>query len=108
MKNISNADINAVQYRRNSSVDNHKVENSFTENSGELMNNRLFINDTNYFESVSREVCDFHIGSYQPARKWLKDRKGQELSLDDRTHYRKIVYVLGQTVKLMKEIDKII
>ena len=106
MENISNADIADIQYKRTGNTDNHKVENSFTEKSADWHDNRLFINDANYFDGVSRKVYDFYIGGYQPARKWLKDRKGQSLSLDDRTHYRKIVYVLGRTIEIMEEIDK--
>jgi len=34
---------------------------------------------------------EFYIGGYQPAQKWLKDRKGRELSYDDIQHYQKII-----------------
>ena len=40
---------------------------------------------------------NFYIGGYQPAQKWLKDRKGKSLTLDDIRHYFCIVYVLRQT-----------
>ena len=51
---------------------------------------------------------NFYIGGYQPAQKWLKDRKGQILSIKDVKHYQCIIYVLQQTERIMNEIDKII
>ena len=45
---------------------------------------------------------------YQPAQKWLKDRKGWTLSFHDILHYQKIIVALVETDKLMKEIDEVI
>lgn len=65
----------------------------------------IWINDTQCFESVPTEAWEFYIGGYQPAQKWLKDRKGRVLSFDDIEHYRKIISVLVETSRIMKEID---
>ena len=46
----------------------------------------------------------FHIGGYQPAQKWLKDRKGRKLSFDDVRHYQKIVKILSETHRIMQDI----
>ena len=53
-------------------------------------------------------VWNFHIGGYQVCEKWLKDRKGRQLSADDIAHYQKIVVALAETIRLMAEIDKTI
>lgn len=66
---------------------------------------RVYINDTQYFDGVPTTAWNFYIGGYQPAQKWLKDRKGRTLSFDDIEHYRKIISVLIETDRLMKEID---
>ena len=50
---------------------------------------------------------EFYIGVYQPAQKWLKDRKGRELSFEDILHYQKIIVALSETDRLMQEIDNI-
>jgi len=63
---------------------------------------------TRGFHGVSEAVWNFQIGGYQVCEKWLKDRKGRTLSKDDVTHYDKIVVALGETVRLMKEIDALI
>lgn len=65
----------------------------------------IWINETQCFVGVPTEAWNFYIGGYQPAQKWLKDRKGRLLSFDDIEHYRKIISVLVETSRIMKEID---
>jgi predicted helicase len=71
-------------------------------------NQRVYLNKEQYFEGVPAEVWVFHIGGYQVCQKWLKDRKGRNLSYDDITHYQKIIVALKETIRLMAEIDEII
>jgi len=66
---------------------------------------RVSINATQYFGGVPEAVWEFRVGGYQVCDKWLKDRKGRSLSMDDITHYQRIVVALKETVRLMKEID---
>ena len=66
----------------------------------------VWINKEQCFEDVPETAWNFYIGGYQPAQKWLKDRKGRELAFDDIAHYRKIITVLLETDRLMKEIDR--
>lgn len=67
--------------------------------------NRVYINAEQYFDGVPESAWNFFIGGYQPAQKWLKDRRGMTLSFEDVKHYGNIIYVLQQTEQLMKEID---
>ena len=69
--------------------------------------NRVYINSEQYFDGVPESAWNFFIGGYQPAQKWLKDRKGLTLSFDDVKHYGCIIYVLQQTERIMQEIDKL-
>ncbi len=69
---------------------------------------RVFINKTQYFAPVPPEVWAFQIGGYQVCHKWLKDRKGRTLTEGDITHYGSIVAALGETIRLMAEIDAVI
>ena len=68
---------------------------------------KVYINDTQYFDNVPQTAWEFYIGGYQPAQKWLKDRKERQLEFDDILHYQKIIVALSETDRLMKEIDKI-
>ena len=68
---------------------------------------KVYINDTQYFDNVPQVAWEFYIGGYQPAQKWLKDRKDRKLEFDDILHYQKIIVALSETDRLMKKIDKI-
>ncbi len=67
-------------------------------------NGRVFINPDQRFDGVPNVAWTFFIGGYQPAQKWLKDRRGRALSWDDVGHYQKIVKILAETDRIMKEI----
>ena len=62
---------------------------------------RVYINDGQWFEPVPEEAWNFYIGGYQPAQKWLKDRKGRSLTSEDQLHYRAIIAALMKTSELM-------
>src|SRR5690554_1971556 len=68
---------------------------------------RVWINDEQYFDNVPLIAWEFYIGGYQPAQKWLKDRKDRTLEFEDILHYQKIIVALTETDRLMKEIDEI-
>jgi hypothetical protein len=70
-----------------------------------LKDGRVYINPHQYFDRVPQVAWEFHIGGYQPAQKWLKDRKGRALSWDDITHYQNIVKILLETDRIMREIE---
>ena len=65
----------------------------------------VLINGSQFFEGVPLTAWEFYIGGYQPAQKWLKDRKGRTLSFDERMHYRKIIHILMETDRIMKTIE---
>ncbi|GAB1462863.1 type ISP restriction/modification enzyme [Pedobacter sp.] len=68
---------------------------------------KVYINGNQYFNNVPEVAWNFYIGGYQPAQKWLKDRKGRVLEFDDILHYQKIIVALKRTSELMIEIDKV-
>lgn len=68
-------------------------------------NGRVYINENQYFDKVPETAWNFYIGGYQPAQKWLKDRKERELSFEDILHYQKIIVALTETARIMQEID---
>ena len=67
----------------------------------------VWINNTQYFADVPLVAWEFYIGGYQPAQKWLKDRKGRTLNFDDILHYQRIIVALLQTHYLMQQIDEV-
>ncbi|WP_171017282.1 type ISP restriction/modification enzyme [Maribacter sp. ACAM166] len=68
---------------------------------------RIWINDEQYFDNIPLKAWEFYIGGYQPAQKWLKDRKKRTLTYDDILHYQKIIVALFDTDRIMQEIETI-
>ena len=86
---------------------------SYPENGNNLVDKpsyddgRVYINDAQYFDGVPKLAWEFYIGGYQPAQKWLKDRKGVSLGYEDILYYQKIIKVMIETDRLMQAIDQI-
>jgi len=70
-------------------------------------NKRVYINKTQYFDRIEKEVWEYQIGDYQALSRWLKYRKGRKLSLEDIKHYCKVVTALKRTIEIQDEIDKL-
>lgn len=68
---------------------------------------KVWINKEQYFGNVPEEVWNYYIGGYQPAQKWLKDRRNTTLSFDDITHYQRIVHALATTIALQSELSQL-
>ena len=83
-----------------------KVE--YTQSTDNPDQGRVWINKTQYFDGVPPEVWEFHVGGYQVCHKWLKDRKGRQLDMNDVVHYERIVGALAETITLMEQIDEVI
>ena len=69
---------------------------------------RVWINGEQYFDGVAPDTWEFTIGGYQPAEKWLKDRKNRPLSYDDIAHYCRLCAALAETPRIMASIDETI
>jgi hypothetical protein len=58
-----------------------------------------------YFRGIDSDVWEFRIGGYQVCENWLKDRRGQALTLADVELYQRIVATIARTIEIMVEID---
>jgi len=66
---------------------------------------RIYINKEKYFEGITPEVWNYHIGGYQVLHKYLKDRKDR--MMEDAPRYCRIVTALYKTIEIQKQIDNI-
>jgi predicted helicase len=80
---------------------NNLVEKKYPE----YRDGNVYINASQYFGNVPKEVWEFYIGGYQPAQKWLKDRRERTLSDDEIDHYQKMIVSMNETMKVMREVD---
>jgi type I restriction-modification system DNA methylase subunit len=69
---------------------------------------KVHINPASYFDGVSEAVWNFHVGGYQVAHKWLKDRRERTLSPDDITHYTRTCHALASTLEHMSLVDEVV
>jgi predicted helicase len=65
---------------------------------------RVYINNEKYFDSIQNNVWEYQIGGYQVLEKYLKDRKDR--LMDDPRHYCNIVTAIVKTIEIQSEIDK--
>lgn len=79
-------------------------EGDNTINQPKLKNNQIWINKTQYFDQIPQGVWEFYIGGYQPAQKWLKDRRNEQLNFTQLRHYQQIIKILARTQEIMKKI----
>lgn len=68
---------------------------------------KLYINDSQYFEKVEKEVWEFRVGGYQVLDKWFKDRISKHLDENDIRAVCKIITAITKTFAVQKEIDKL-
>ncbi|MDD4310033.1 MAG: DNA methyltransferase, partial [Candidatus Cloacimonetes bacterium] len=74
-----------------------------TEISFDPIQQTVKINSDKYFEGITPDLWNYHIGGYQVLNKYLKDRKGK--TLEDPIHYCRIVTALAKTMEIQREID---
>ena len=69
---------------------------------------RVYINQEQYICDVPQVAWEFHIWGYQPAQKWLKDRKWRTLTWEDIGHYQQMIVALRETSRVMGEVDEVL
>jgi predicted helicase len=68
---------------------------------------RVHINPEKWFAGIPPEVWEYHIGGYQVPEKWLKDRKGKELSSEEVAHYARVVTAIAETISIQRFLDNL-
>ncbi len=87
--------------RYQGSGDNDLIEKyEFDESKGHVI-----INRDKYFDGITPELWNYHIGGYQVLRKYLKDRKGRNIHNPRR--YCRIVTAIHHTIEIQNEIDEL-
>jgi len=66
---------------------------------------RVWINKNQYFDGLSKEVWEYRIGAYQVMAKYLKDRKGRKLSLEEIEHYIRVTKAIERTIGVQGEVE---
>jgi len=56
-------------------------------------------------KGIPGEVRECWFGAYQVMEKYLKDRKGRKLSLDEINHYMKVAKAIRLTIELQEKVN---
>ncbi|TGN20434.1 type ISP restriction/modification enzyme [Leptospira idonii] len=74
----------------------------------EFKDGKVWINEFQYFDHVPESAWNFFIGGYQPAQKWLKDRKGETLNSEELFHYQNLIVCLKESDDWMQKVDEVL
>ena len=69
-------------------------------------NERVYFNKEQYFEGISKPVWEYRIGGYRVMAKYLKDRKGRKLSLEEIEHYMRVAKAIERTIEVQGKVDE--
>jgi predicted helicase len=69
---------------------------------------KLYINQNQYFDKVAESLYNFQIGGYKVLDKYLKDRKDHVLSVEETQHFTQVIRTLQFTISQMNEIDDLV
>ena len=87
---------------------NNMVETSEWEPSEESNDKgRVWINSEQYFGAVPLDVWEQTVGGFQPAKKWLQDRKGRNLNFAEIVHYQRMIVALKESTRIIAKINQI-
>lgn len=106
MKTIKQQDIITQYPVYDANNDNIVLSRKFVENDNDT--GRVYINETQYFDNVPKDVWEMFISGYQVADKWLKDRLNKKLTNEEIIHYQKMIVAIKRTIEIQEDIDNII
>ena len=95
-----------ARFRTTGEQSNEKmtVMDSFPKYQGES----VWINSASRFEQVPAAVWEFEVGGHQVCRKWLKDRRGRQLTTAEIDQYQALGLALADTLQRTARIDRLI
>ena len=70
----------------------------------------IFLNksETTRFATVDQAIWEYQVGGYQVCKKWLEDRRGHELTLEETAFFQGMVTNILETIRIATAIDKTI
>ena len=68
----------------------------------------IWINSNGYFGQVPLTVWEYEVGGHQVCRKWLKDRRGRQLTVAEIGQYQHLIWAVAETLEVRETIDRLI
>ena len=73
----------------------------------EKNNGKLYINRTQYFDNVPKEIFNFVIGGFRALKEYISAREGRELNGGEVDNIEKTIKTIAFTLDQMKKIDNL-
>jgi predicted helicase len=73
----------------------------------DFIDNKVWINKNQYLENISDNIWNFKIGAFYPIQKYLKDRKGQILELENIDNLENQIIAISFTIEKINELENI-
>lgn len=67
--------------------------------------NKVYINDTQYFENISPNIWEFYIGGYRIAKRYLNERVKRTLNSTEIQHYIQVIEIAKKTLEYMEKLE---
>lgn len=68
------------------------TDNKITKVSFNPTDNKLFFNNTSYFDNITNAMWEFKIGASQPLKNWLEARKDDDFDIDMVKEFLNVIY----------------
>ncbi len=82
-----------------------KGNNKLTEIDFKESGDQLYINPTQYFTGITKEMWEWEVGKNKPLQRWIKNAKDKELGLNETIEFGKICSAIKLTFEKQAEID---
>ena len=68
---------------------------------------KLWINRTQYFTGITKDIWGYEIGGYLVLDHWLKDRVKKHLTIEEIETFGRIVATIKKTFEIIRKINKL-
>jgi predicted helicase len=73
----------------------------------DFSDNKVWINKNQYLQNINENIWNFKIGAFYPIQKYLKDRKGQILELENIDNLENQIIAISFTIEKINELENI-
>jgi len=67
---------------------------------------QLYINETQFFSGITKEMWEWEVGKNKPIQRWIKNSKDKELGLNETIEFGKICSAIKLTFDKQAEVDE--
>ncbi len=74
------------------------TDNKISKVSFNPIDNKLFFNNTSYFDNITNAMWEFKIGASQPLKNWIESRKDDDFDIDMVKEFLNVIYKVRNSI----------